>query len=58
MICLEVFVKTLARSLETLEEVIKLIKVIDNLYLINAGSKEEAQTNISALTVNLTFIKE
>lgn len=58
MICLVVFVKALARSLEALEEVIKLIKAIDNLYLINAASKEEAQTNTSTLTLNLTFIKE
>lgn len=34
MICLGVWFRAYSRSLETLEEVIKLIKVVDNLYLI------------------------
>ena len=49
MICLEVLVKALSRSLEILEEVIKLIKMIDNLYLFNEASKEAVQTKMAAL---------
>lgn len=49
MICLEVLVKALARSLEILEEVIKLIKMIDNLYLFNEASKKAVQTKMPAL---------